>query len=81
MAEDLLAKEKGFRQLNKQLEKKAHDLMSKINFVINSCSNDCSVRNLSKDQGNPIEEDGTKISLKRNSSLPHIFEQFSAFQS
>lgn len=88
MAEDLLIKEKGFRQLNKELEQKAHDLMKEVDLVINTYNGECSVRNSKLQYPNfmkenaeslentiPRKEESSHVSVKRNVSLPHLFEQ------
>lgn len=89
MTEDLLSKEKGFYQLNKELEQKAYNLMTKINCVVNTYNNEYSISNSKKHQINVSEEKTSSNSIpmqneynfqfpvKRNSSLPHIFNQFS----
>lgn len=83
MTEDLLIKEKGFRQLNEELEQKAHHLMEKIDYVINTYNNEYSICDL-KTRSNFVDEDITaqtennsQICIKRNSSLPYIFRQLS----
>ncbi|XP_076234928.1 uncharacterized protein LOC143179521 [Calliopsis andreniformis] len=88
MAEDLLVKEKGFHQLNKELEQKAQDLMKEVDLVINTYNSDCSVRNLKLQYSNLIKEkkesfentitrkeENSQISVKRNVSLPHKINQ------
>nr|XP_034180045.1 testis-expressed protein 9 [Osmia lignaria] len=82
MTEDLLIKEKGFRQLNEELEEKAHNLMEKIDNAINTYNNGLSVYDPKIYRPNFINEDVTaqtennaQVSVKRNSSLPHIFAQ------
>ncbi|XP_043262371.1 polyamine-modulated factor 1-binding protein 1 [Colletes gigas] len=91
MTEDLLIKEKGFRQLNKELEQKAHDLMKNVDRVINTYNNECLISN-SKNQCTHFKREQTKfseyaatqkeansqVSVKRNSSLPYIFGQVSS---
>lgn len=89
MTEDLLSKEKGFHQLNKELEQKAYNLMTKINCVVNTYNNGYSISNSKKHQINVSEERKNsnnittqneynfQVPVKRNSSLPHIFSQFS----
>ncbi|KAG9429207.1 early endosome antigen 1 [Apis mellifera carnica] len=89
MTEDLLSKEKGFHQLNKELEQKAYNLMTKINCVVNTYNNGYSISNSKKYQINVSKEKTSsnsitmqneynfQIPIKRNSSLPHIFNQFS----
>ncbi|XP_034180045.2 testis-expressed protein 9 [Osmia lignaria lignaria] len=82
MTQDLLIKEKGFRQLNEELEEKAHNLMEKIDNAINTYNNGLSVYDPKIYRPNFINEDVTaqtennaQVSVKRNSSLPHIFVQ------
>ncbi|CAK9796668.1 hypothetical protein ANTPLA_LOCUS921 [Anthophora plagiata] len=88
MTEDLIIKEKGFRKLNKELEQKAHDLMKKIDGVINTYNNGCSMCNSKEYHANCIKkkaecsrstkmhnENNSQISIKRNSSLPQVFNQ------
>nr|XP_012139419.1 PREDICTED: testis-specific gene 10 protein isoform X1 [Megachile rotundata] len=83
MTEDLLIKEKGFRQLNEELEQKAHNLMEKIDYAINTYNNEYSACD-PKTHSNFVEENitaqtenNTQICIKRNSSLPYIFRQLS----
>ncbi|XP_031833094.1 testis-expressed protein 9 isoform X2 [Nomia melanderi] len=91
MTEDLLVKEKGFRLLNKELEQRANDLMKNIDHVINTYNNECSVsnskiqyRNVTNKEtelpGNSIqrENDNIQVSIKRNTSLPYIFDEVSS---
>ncbi|KOC68753.1 Testis-expressed sequence 9 protein [Habropoda laboriosa] len=88
MTEDLIIKEKGFRKLNKELEQKAHDLMKKIDCVINTYNNGCLTCNTKEYHTNCMKEkaeysrsitmhngDNSQVSVKRNSSLPHVFNQ------
>ncbi|XP_078035142.1 testis-expressed protein 9 [Augochlora pura] len=86
MTEDLLVKEKEFRQLNKELEQRANDLMRNIDLVINTYNNErsisCSkirVTNSITEQteisGNVTrqENDNIQVSVKRGVSLPYVF--------
>ncbi|XP_050489734.1 uncharacterized protein LOC126873169 isoform X2 [Bombus huntii] len=88
MTEELLSKEKEFHQLNKELEQKASNLIAKIDSVVNTYNNGCSNLNSRKHCVNATRErtaclngitiqnkDNFQILVKRNSSLPHIFDQ------
>ncbi|XP_043599024.1 dynactin, 150 kDa isoform isoform X1 [Bombus pyrosoma] len=88
MTEELLSKEKEFHQLNKELEQKASNLIAKIDSVVNTYHNGCSNLNSRKHRVNATKEktaylngitiqneDNSQILVKRNSSLPHIFDQ------
>lgn len=88
MTEELLSKEKEFHQLNKELEQKASNLLAKIDSVVNTYNNGCSNLNSRKHRVNATKErtaclngitiqnkDNFQILVKRNSSLPHIFDQ------
>ena len=88
MTEDFLVKEKGFRQLNKQLEQKACDLVKKVEHIINTYDNGCSIRDSKTQYRNFInerseftenaitrKEDDLQVPIKRNASLPYIFNQ------
>lgn len=84
MTEDLLIKEKGFRQLNEELEEKAHNLMEKIDHAINTYNNGLSIYdpkiyrpNFTNEDVTARTENDAQVSVKRNSSLPHIFAQSS----
>lgn len=91
MTEDLLFKERGFHRLNKELEQKANNLITKIDSVVNTYNNGyLNLRkhiNVTKEKTaylNSIEmqnEDNFQVSIKRNSSLPHIFNQSSTLKS
>lgn len=91
MTEDLLIKEKGFRQLNKELEQKAHELMKNVNRVISTYNNEYStsnskirytnfIREKTEFSENTVTEEkvNSQVSVKRNVSLPHIFDQISS---
>ncbi|KZC11850.1 PREDICTED: uncharacterized protein LOC107189888 [Dufourea novaeangliae] len=89
MTEDLLIKEKGFRQMNKEIEQKAHDLMKNIDHVINTYNDECSnskirYRNFVNEQTEFSENtiivgrDNLQVSVKRNTSLPYIFDEVSS---
>ncbi|XP_029041859.2 testis-expressed protein 9 [Osmia bicornis bicornis] len=82
MTEDLLIKEKGFRQLNEELEEKAHNLMEKIDNAINTYNNGLSDfdpkiyrPNFTNEDVTAQTENNAQVPVKRNSSLPHIFAQ------
>ncbi|KAK9297733.1 hypothetical protein QLX08_008658 [Tetragonisca angustula] len=93
MTEDLLFKEKGFHRLNKELEQKANNLITKIDSVVNTYNNGYLNNsrkyyiNVTKEKTaylNSIEmqnEDDFQVPVKRNSSLPHIFDQSSTLKS
>ncbi|KAK1129749.1 hypothetical protein K0M31_019463 [Melipona bicolor] len=93
MTEDLLFKEKGFHRLNKELEQKANNLITKIDSVVNTYNNGYLNNsrkhyiNVTKEKTaylNGIEmqnEDDFQVPVKRNSSLPHIFDQSSTLKS
>ncbi|XP_076293411.1 testis-expressed protein 9 [Lasioglossum baleicum] len=86
MTEDLLIKEKEFRQLNRELEQRANDLMKNIDRVIDIYNNEHSVPNAkirftnstneqTEIAGNVIirENDNIQVSTKRDASLPYVF--------
>ncbi|XP_043513170.1 dynactin, 150 kDa isoform isoform X2 [Frieseomelitta varia] len=93
MTEDLLFKEKGFHRLNKELEQKANNLITKIDSVVNTYNNGYLNNsrkhyiNVTKEKTaylNSIEmqnEDDFQVPIKRNSSLPHIFDHSSTLKS
>ncbi|XP_017884681.1 MAR-binding filament-like protein 1-1 [Ceratina calcarata] len=93
MTEDyLLSKEEEFRQLNKQLEHKAQDLVKEIDSVINTCNNGKhTVSNAETDYVNRMRnqidcsrnENNAQSSIRRNcsSSLSQIFDQFTTTSS
>lgn len=89
MTEDsLLFREKEFRQLNKQLEHKAQDLVKEIDSVINTYNKGNTVFNAEKNRVNLIKsqtdcsrnENNVELSLEGNSSLPQITDQFSTLK-
>nr|XP_033336124.1 testis-expressed protein 9 [Megalopta genalis] len=86
MTEDLLVKEKEFRQLNKELEQRANDLMRNIDHVINTYNNERSISNSKIRVTSSIndqteisenvtrrENDNIQVSVKRGASLPYVF--------
>ncbi|CAL7941184.1 unnamed protein product [Xylocopa violacea] len=88
MTDDLLSKEKGFRQLNKELEQKAQNLMKKIDCVISTYSNPkknhVHITREKTDHSRNLttqDKDNSRVSVKRNSSLPHIFDQSATLKS
>ncbi|XP_054008040.1 uncharacterized protein LOC128892029 [Hylaeus anthracinus] len=93
MTEDLLIKEKEFRQLNKELKQKAHDLIKNVDHVINTYNNEYSTSNsktrytnfereITEFSKNTITTDvDSQVSVKRNASLPYIFDQTSPLKS
>ena len=90
MAEDLLAKEKEFHRLNKELEEKTRQLMKKVDSVMMGTTNNSYLSTLNSHYSSTMFEDiNNKILdaptlmerqseqnfLKKNISSPQFFEQ------
>ncbi|XP_076641434.1 uncharacterized protein LOC143352646 [Halictus rubicundus] len=86
MTEDLLIREKEFRQLNQELEQRANDLMKNIDRVINIYNNEHSMPNTkmrltnstneqTEITGNLLtrENENIQVLIKRDGSLPYVF--------
>lgn len=74
MSDDLLAKEKEFRRLNRELQLKTRDVMKEVDSIIHTCANnnlfsDANQSHLGKDKVKVTEDVTSKVDKQGRPSL------------